>query len=140
MVRSMTVADHMTRLLVAVGPGHTLAEAAAMMAERNVGSAVVVDPGRPGASIFTERDLLRAVAAGVSETEPVGGHLTDQASAVSLDTDLQDAARLMLEGGFRHLVVVDQQGEPCGMLSMRDIVSSWVTNNTFEGRDGPGQR
>ncbi len=130
MVRSTTVADHMARLLVAVGPGHTLTEAAAMMAERNVGSAVVVDPGRPEASIFTERDLLRALAAGASGTEPVGGYLTEGASTVNPDTDLQDAARLMLEGGFRHLVVVDHQGEPCGMLSMRDIVSSWVTSDT----------
>lgn len=140
MVRSTTVADHMTRLLVAVGPGHTLAETAAMMAERNVGSAVIVDPGRPGVSIFTERDLLRALAAGVSETEPVGGYVTDEASTVGPDADLSDAARLMLDGSFRHLVVVDHRGEPCGMLSMRDIVSSWVASNTFEERDGPGQR
>lgn len=130
----------MTRLLVAVGPGHTLTEAAAMMAERNVGSAVVVDPGRPGVGIFTERDLLRALAAGVSETEPVGGYLTGEASTVGPDADLSDAARLMLEGGFRHLVVVDHQGEPCGMLSMRDIVSSWMGSNTFEEHDGTGQR
>lgn len=128
MVRSTTVADGMTRLLVAVGPGHTLQEAAAMMAERNVGSAVIVHPDQRGASIFTERDLLGAVAAGVDQTSPVGDYLTETVSTVRPDTDLRQAARRMLDGGFRHLVVVDDDGEPCGMLSMRDIVRCWLAD------------
>ena len=32
------------------------------------------------------------------------------------------AAEAMLAGGFRHVVVVDDAGEPIGMLSMRDVI------------------
>lgn len=132
MVKDMTVADGMTTLLVAVGPGHTLEQAAQMMAERNVGSAVVADPARPGASIFTERDLLQAIATGVDPAKPLGEYITTSAKVVTADTDLQSAAILMLEGRFRHLVVVDDNGDPCGMLSMRDIVRCWVETSPLD--------
>ena len=60
----MQVRDGMSSVVLTVGPGHTLHEAARLMAERNVGAAIVVDPDSPGPGILTERDILRSVAAG----------------------------------------------------------------------------
>jgi CBS domain-containing protein len=122
----MKVQDGMSNLVLTVGPGHTLREAARQMAERNVGAAVVMDPDSAGPGIITERDILQSVAAGQDmDSELVGDHLTDDAILASPDWSLERAAEAMLEGGFRHLLVMDG-GDLTGVLSMRDIVRCWA--------------
>jgi CBS domain-containing protein len=122
----MKVQDGMSNLVLTVGPGHTLREAARQMAERNVGAAVVMDPDSAGPGIITERDILQSVAAGQDmDSELVGDHLTDDAILASPEWSLERAAEAMLEGGFRHLLVMDG-GDLTGVLSMRDIVRCWA--------------
>jgi CBS domain-containing protein len=123
----MQVRDGMSPEVLTVGPDHTLRQAAGMMAERDVGAAIVldVDAGAPG--IITERDLLRSVAAGDDpERELVRDHLTGEATVAQEDSSLELAAAAMLRGGFRHLVVVDDAHGLAGILSMRDIVRCWA--------------
>jgi CBS domain-containing protein len=123
----MQVRDGMSSVVLTVGPSHTLRESARLMADRNVGAAVVVDPESPGPGIVTERDILRAIAAGQDpSTELVRDHLTDDLISASPEWSLEQAAETMIEHGFRHLLVVNG-GELCGVLSMRDIVRSWVS-------------
>ncbi len=123
----MQVRDGMSSVVLTVGPSHSLQEAARLMADRNVGAAVVVDPESPGPGIVTERDILRSVAAGEDPaTELVRDHLTDNLISASPDWSLEQAADTMCTHGFRHLLVVDG-GELRGVLSMRDIVRCWVT-------------
>ena len=103
-------------------PEHTLSEAARRMRDRGVGSAVVIseeeDPG-----IITERDLLRALADGADPTSTkVGAYMTPNAVTVTLTWHVVDAARTMIERGFRHLIVLDDTGQIVGMLSIRDMV------------------
>jgi CBS domain-containing protein len=122
----MQVKDGMSSVVLTVGPGHTVREAARLMAERNVGAAVVMDPDSPGPGIITERDVLRSVAAGQnSDSELVGDHLTGDAIVASPDWSLEQAAEAMLDGGFRHLLVMSG-GDLTGVLSMRDIVRCWA--------------
>jgi CBS domain-containing protein len=116
----------MSSLILTVGPGHTLREAARQMAERGVGAAVVLDPDQPGPGIITERDLLEAIGKGQSvDSETVGDHLSTNLTFAAPDWSLEQAALTMVRGGFRHLVVADG-GELVGMLSMRDIVRCWT--------------
>jgi CBS domain-containing protein len=118
----------MSEVVLTIGPGHTLREAAAAMAERRVGAAVVLDPEAPGPGLITERDILRSVAAGEDpDVEQVAGHLTAELTFAHLDWSLEHAAVAMVKGGFRHLVVVDGS-ELAGMLSMRDIVRCWTAD------------
>jgi CBS domain-containing protein len=122
----MHVKDGMSSVVLTVGPGHTVREAARLMAERNVGAAVVMDPDSPGPGIITERDVLQSVAAGQSsDSELVGDHLTGDAIVASPDWSLEQAAEAMLDGGFRHLLVMSG-GDLTGVLSMRDIVRCWA--------------
>jgi CBS domain-containing protein len=122
----MQVRDGMSSVVLTVGPGHTLNEAARLMAERNVGAAIVVDPDSPGPGIVTERDILRSVAAGENPTtEIVGNHLTDELICAAPDWSLEQAAEAMLDGGFRHLLVVNG-ADLEGILSVRDIVRCWA--------------
>ena len=121
----MRVNDGMSRVVLTVGPGHTLREAARLMAERKVGAAVVVDPDSPGPGIVTERDVLCSIAAGHDpDSELVRDHLTDNLISAAPEWSLERAAETMIEHGFRHLLVVNG-GELCGVLSMRDIVRCW---------------
>jgi CBS domain-containing protein len=122
----MQVRNGMSDVVLTVGPGHTLREAARLMAERNVGAAVVLDPESSGPGILTERDILKSVAAGEDPSvELVGNHLTEDAILASPAWSLEQAAECMVERGFRHLLVVNG-GDLEGILSMRDIVRCWA--------------
>jgi CBS domain-containing protein len=123
---AMQVREGMSEVVLTVGPGHTIRNAAAAMARRNVGAAVVLDPEAPGPGVITERDILHAVAAGQDpDTELVANHLTGNLTFASPEWSLEQAAAAMVRGGFRHLMVVE--GDTIvGILSMRDIVRCWT--------------
>src|SRR5262245_12922789 len=123
----MQVCDGMSNVVLTIGPDHTLSEAARLMAQRNVGAAVVVDPDSPGPGIVTERDILKSLANGEDpKEERVHGDRTDNLMAASPEWSLEQAADTMVQHGFRHLLVVNG-GELQGVLSMRDIVRCWVS-------------
>jgi CBS domain-containing protein len=122
----MDVREGMSPQVLTVGPGHTLRALASLMAERGVGAAVVVDPDAAGPGIVTERDVLKSIGAGQDpDTEVVANHLTSQAVYAAPDWSLDRAALSMVEGGFRHLIVVDG-GDVIGVLSVRDIIRAWT--------------
>ncbi len=122
----MEVREAMSATSLTVGPEHTLREAARLMHERGVGSAIVLDPEQPGAGLLTERDLLAAIGRGLDpDREPVRDHLTSELVFAAPDWSLERAACEMVRGGFRHLVVVEG-GELVGVLSMRDVVRCWT--------------
>jgi CBS domain-containing protein len=133
----MKVREGMSKVVLTVGPGHTIREAASAMTERRVGAAVVVDPESQGPGVITERDILRSIAAGEDpDREPVADHLTADLVFASPDWSLERAAAAMVRGGFRHLVVVDG-GELVGMLSMRDIVRCWTADGATSEVEAP---
>ncbi len=121
----MLVSEGMSEVVLTIGPGHTLQQAAEAMWERRVGAAVVLDPDAPGPGVLTERDILRAVAQGRDpDAERVGDHLTANLTFAFPGWSLEQAAQAMVRGGFRHLVVVNGS-DLVGILSMRDIVRVW---------------
>ncbi len=127
----MRVRDGMSKVVLIVGPGHTLRDAARLMAERRVGAAVVIDPDSPGPGIITERDLLEALGRGEdADAERVAQHLTSDIVFAAPDWSLEEAAVAMVRGGFRHLVVTEG-GEVAGLLSMRDIVRCWTDDGAI---------
>src|SRR5579871_272270 len=104
----MRVREGMSDVIVTVGPGHSLRDAAEAMCRRNVGAAVVVDPDGAGPGVITERDILRSVASGEDPDEQrVADHLTVEVKLAAPDWSLEKAAATMVRGGFRHLLVVD---------------------------------
>ena len=122
----MQVRDGMSSVVLSVGPGHSLREAAKLMADRKVGAAVVLDPESQGVGIFTERDLLESLGRGQDpDSEVVSEHLTSSLVYANPEWSLEEAAVAMINGGFRHLVVLDG-GEVAGVVSMRDIVRCWT--------------
>ena len=127
----MQVRDGMSSMVLSIGPEHTVRDAARLMSERRVGAAVVVDPEAPGVGIFTERDLLDSLGTGQDpDQEKVRDHLTSSLVYASPDWSLEEAAVAMIQGGFRHLVVLDG-GEVAGIVSMRDIVRCWTQDGAI---------
>ena len=126
----MTVGEAMSVVRVTVGTSHTLREAARRMIRGRVGSAVVLDPTLPGPGIITERDVLRCVGEdGNIDRALVGEYVAINVVYATADWPLERAAEQMTAGGFRHLIVLDGS-EAVGVLSMRDIVRSWVETST----------
>jgi len=120
------VREAMNPVGVTVGSGHTMREAARRMIAGRTGAAVVIDPELQAPGIVTERDLLRCVSDGCDlDVEKVGAHLTANVVYADADWPLVRAAEQMTNGGFRHVLVLDA-GELVGILSMRDVVGSWV--------------
>ena len=112
--------EHMSRNLLTVRPDDRLRDVAQRMVERDVG-AVLVTEGSRLTGILTERDVLRAVAAGVQDDTPVSEWMTRDPETMAPDEPTLHAAVLMIHGGFRHLPLVDGE-EVVGMLSIRDLM------------------
>jgi CBS domain-containing protein len=119
----MNIQDVMNTDLLTISPEATLREAAQRMSERNAGAALLVDPAigsYPG--IITERDMLNSIAAGYDpDRQLVGDSATSNIVSVSTDSSLEDAVAKMMEGDFRHLLVV-HGGDAVGIVSMRDLL------------------
>ena len=116
----MKVRDIMTGVVLTAAASATIAEAASLMAQRRVGSAMVME-GQRLLGIFTERDIVKALSQDGSATQQSIGHwMTHDPQTISPDAALEDALRRMVDGGFRHLPVVEG-GRVVGMVSMRDL-------------------
>jgi len=126
----MQVRDAMSKEVLVVGPEHTVRQVASQMARRRIGSAVVHDPDAHGIGIITERDVLHVVGTGLDpDVEHAGDHLTWDVVYAAPHWTLDEAAAAMARGGFRHLVVLDD-GEVLGVISVRDIMRVWSQQRT----------
>ncbi len=96
--------------------------AACEMRERRVG-AVLITAGDSLEGIFTERDMVsRVVAAGRDPDQtPLGEVMTRTPDTIRADASALDALRMMQDGGYRHLPVMDAHGRLIGIVSRRDF-------------------
>ncbi|HEY7018436.1 MAG TPA: CBS domain-containing protein [Gaiellaceae bacterium] len=123
-----TLRELMTSDVLAVEPADTIGETAQKMVERGVSSAVVSDYGNL-IGIVTERDLTRAVAGRVHSSEArVREWMTPDPITLTSDASAAEAAKIMLENGFRHVPVVDE-GRAIGIVSIRDV-ARWSTEDS----------
>jgi CBS domain-containing protein len=91
----------------------------------------VIDPDGHGPGIITERDLLNALGRDQDpDRELVADHLTRDVVLAAPGWSLEEAASAMVQGGFRHLLVVER-GEMVGILSVRDVVRCWTSDGAM---------
>ena len=106
---------------ITVAPEDTLGEVAERMTGKNVGAVIVKDHGRL-IGILTERDMLRAMAARVHTSDArVRQFMTADPITAEPGMDLEEAAQVMLDHGFRHLPVVDGESV-IGIASLRRVL------------------
>jgi CBS domain-containing protein len=102
-----------------------VAEVARAMVNARVGSAIVMQ-GSWLIGILSERDVLRAAASGKDLTaSPASDWMTRDPTTATPATTTEEAAQTMLQGGFRHLPVVDG-GQVKGVVSIRDLFAARI--------------
>jgi citrate synthase len=122
--RETTVHDIMSHPVVTVMPTDTVAEAAARMRDRKVGSVVVVDSndGARAIGILTERDMIRIAGAGSdASTAKVSEWMTSDPDTIASDVEARNAFARLAQHGYRHIPVVDDH-RLVGIVSMRDLM------------------
>lgn len=121
------------RNVVTVGPNMTLAEAARVLEENRIGAVVVVGMENRIVGIFTERDVVRAIAqsAGAALDKPVSVVMTSNVHRCHEDTTVNELMEMMSSRRFRH-VPVEEQGKLCGIVSIGDVVKSRIREVELE--------
>lgn len=91
------------------------------MYENNVGSVAIVDDDNRPIGIFTERDLVRVVARGISLETPLAEVMSKNLITINPEDSTVSAAVKMLENNIRHLPVIEND-RIIGMISIRDVL------------------
>jgi CBS domain-containing protein len=84
--------------------------------------AMLVCEGPKLIGIFTERDALKLMARGADLTAPVRDFMSSPPAIVSSKATVGEAIRVMADGAYRHLPIVDPDGKPTGVLAVHGIV------------------
>lgn len=117
----MRVKELHPRLPVTVTKSESLAAAAALLIEEDIGALVVFEP-QGIAGILSERDIMRAVADGCDlDATEVCEYMTAAPIVTEEEAAIGDAISKMNGSGIRHVVVVSD-GDVSGVISMRDVV------------------
>jgi CBS domain-containing protein len=105
-----------------LAPSQTVAEAVELLRRQDVGCVLICE-GESLVGVFTERDLLRRILAlGKPLSMPLSACMSLNPVTAQTKDSIGSAVRKMEEGGYRHLPVLDETGQPVGILSVRRIV------------------
>lgn len=97
-------------------------EVMASMLQEKTGC-VIVESGGELAGVFSDRDVLNDISQNLTMLdEPVADHMTPSPQTITKDDAIAYAMQEMDLGGYRHLPIVDEDGQPTGIISTRDIV------------------
>ncbi len=113
--------------VVSCEPNCTLREAVQLMARNDVGSVIVTERGRV-VGIFTERDLVQAMAQGASLSDEVRKYMSPHPIVALKDESLESVLHKMLERGVRHIPILDSDGKPLGVISIRDVMRKLIVD------------
>ena len=113
-----------------IGPDASVAEAVALLRERNIGALVVVDAESRIAGILSERDVVRAMAEeAIGHTaileRQVSDLMTREVATCGSRSSVNDLMRVMTDRRIRHVPVVDD-GQLNGIVSIGDVVKSRI--------------
>jgi len=125
----MKLGSILQRPLVMIPSGTTMLDAAKLMVDNNVGLLVICDAKERTnlAGVISERDIMKAIASGKELNAAVDEVSTKHAITVKASANVAEAAKAMNKNRIRHVVVVDEQGKPIGVVSMRDLVGERAT-------------
>lgn len=117
------ILDAKGREVVTTGGNTTVGEAAKLLNEKRIGAVVVVGMGGKISGIFTERDVVNAVAKFGAECldKPIASMMTAKVQRCKEETTTDELMELMTLGRFRH-VPVEEKGKLTGIISIGDVV------------------
>lgn len=119
------VEDIMSSPPITAGPMTPIEEVAKMMYENKIGSVLIVGSDGKLEGILTERDILFAAANDkVGKGLPAYMIMSENPITATPSTPLIEAIKKMREANIRHLPVVDEEGKPVGIISLRDVIDA----------------
>ena len=123
---SASVRTYLTAEVVTLAPVASVRDAAQKLADAGVG-VLLIGTVDDVTAVVSERDIVSAVAQGLDLDSTPAAHLgSTELFWIDADDTIGDAAEEMMEDYVRHVLVRDDQGL-VGMLSMRDVVSAYIT-------------
>ena len=125
------VGEIMSEQLETINFSNTAQESAIKMSDRNISSLVVLDDNGRAIGIITERDLVRRVCTREvpSNSVNVENVISSPVKTVSPEISIDEVADVMVSNKVRHIVIVDNNQKPVGIISATDIVA-YVRENS----------
>jgi CBS domain-containing protein len=122
------------RDVVAIASSSTLTEAAKLLTDRRIGALVVKDTKSELTGIFSERDLVQAIAerGAAALEDQVGDHMTHAPETCAECDTVEMVMEVMTRGRFRHVPVLDDDRRLCGMISIGDVVKTRIAETVSE--------
>jgi CBS domain-containing protein len=118
--------------VVTIRPDATVRELLALLAEYNIGAAVVSEDGSAVDGIVSERDVVRRLNADDAALEDtVAQIMTSDVQTCEASSSLDEVRNTMTQGRFRHLPVCEN-GSLIGVISIGDVVKAYIDQVEFE--------
>lgn len=92
-----------------------------LLRAQRTGAALICE-GTKLVGILTERDALKLMASGADFSQPVRNVMSSPPTTIASTATVADAIRVMSEGGYRHLPIIDPDGKPTGVIAVHGIV------------------
>jgi CBS domain-containing protein len=99
----------------------TVGQALQLLRAQRTG-AVLICEGVKLVGILTERDALKLMSAGTDFSRPVREVMSCPPATIPANATVAEAIRIMAEGGYRHLPMVESDGRPTGVVAVNGIV------------------
>ena len=129
---SEVVAGKASQDIVTIKPEASVRELVALLAQHNIGAAVVSSDGSSVSGIVSERDVVRQLNGNDQAlSATVADIMTTNVRTCEPSSSLDEVRTVMTEGRFRHLPVV-QDGRLVGVVSIGDVVKSHIAEVEFE--------
>ena len=119
--------------VVTVAPNASVADAAALLSDKGIGTVVVSSDGQTADGILSERDIVRELGTSGSGClqKPVSAYMTTKLVTCSSQSNVEDVLKQMTEGRFRHMPVVED-GKMVGLVSLGDVVKAQLAEIAME--------
>ena len=120
--------------LYTITPEDSLADAAALMAERDIGSLVVISYGKV-VGMLTFREVIEAVVknGGSFGTTSVYRAMDPGPLTCTMETEMDEVRRMMLDRHARYMPVINQN-MLMGVVSFYDVARAVVDSQNFENK------
>jgi CBS domain-containing protein len=122
------------RSIIGATDSTTLGEAAHVLVEYRIGALLIQDSGGALVGIFSERDLVRAIASEgpLALSRTIGAFMSRQVVTCHESDTVEELMEMMTRGRFRHVPVLDDRQRLAGMISIGDVVKTRIAETVNE--------
>jgi len=103
---------------------------AKIMKEKNIDSVIVIKSDEIS-GIFTERDLVRAIAEDAPLETPVSRYMSSKLITANIDEPIVAVAYKMVEANIRHIPILDEHKKILGVANIKDVLSLVLASGTW---------